>query len=98
MLNGVGIVWEFHRVLDEMTEKPKVLALEMSPACWFLTTERNYRNLHQALRERAYKCGAIFLNSENFPSAITAKVFVIAIHNDVQIPRGNYCDGANWLT
>ncbi len=92
-----GLVWEFLRVLDEMTEKPKVLALENVAGLLVSNNGENYRNLHQALRERGYKCGAIFLNSEIFLPQSRPRVFVIAIHNDVQIPEEITGDGANWL-
>ena len=92
-----GLVWEYLRVLDEIVEKPRVLALENVSGLLVANNGENYKNLHQALRDRGYRCGAIFLNSEVFLPQSRPRVFVIAIRDDVQIPVGIAGDGPNWL-
>lgn len=92
-----GLVWEYLRILDEMTEKPRVLALENVTGLLVTNNGENYRNLHQALRERGYRCGAICMNSEVFLPQSRPRVFVIAVHNDVTIPRSIVSSGPTWL-
>lgn len=92
-----GLVWEYLRVLDEIIEKPKVLALENVSGLLVANNGDNYRNLHHALRERGYRCGAVFVNSEIFLPQSRPRVFVIAVQDDVDVPSDIVGDGPNWL-
>lgn len=92
-----GLVWEYLRVLDEIKDKPRVLALENVSGLLVANNGENYRNLHQALRERGYRCGAVFLNSELFLPQSRPRIFVIAVRDDVRIPAGITGEGPNWL-
>lgn len=92
-----GLVWEYLRVLDEIKEKPRVLALENVAGLLVANNGENYRNLHQALRERGYRCGAIFLNSEVFLPQSRPRVFVIAVRENVPISTDMIDKGPNWL-
>ena len=92
-----GLVWEYLRVLDETVEKPRVLALENVSGLLVANNGENYKNLHEALRLRGYRCGAIFLNSEVFLPQSRPRVFVIAVREDVPIPPAIVDKEANWL-
>lgn len=92
-----GLVWEYLRVLDEMKEKPRVLALENVSGLLVANDGENYRNLHEALCSRGYRCGAVFLNSEVFLPQSRPRVFVIAVRDDVAIPERIKDSGPNWL-
>lgn len=92
-----GLVWEYLRVLDEIIEKPRVLALENVSGLLVANNGENYKNLHDALRQRGYRCGAIFLNSEVFVPQSRPRVFVIAVRDDVPIPLELVDNGPNWL-
>lgn len=92
-----GLVWEYLRILDEMQEKPRILALENVSGLLVANNGENYRNLHEALRSRGYRCGAVLLNSEVFVPQSRPRVFVIAVNKDVTIPEDLIGDGPNWL-
>lgn len=92
-----GLVWEYLRVLDEIRVKPRILALENVSGLLVANGGENYRNLHQALSERGYRCGAIFLNSDIFLPQSRPRVFVIAIRDDVPVPPAIIDQGPNWL-
>ena len=92
-----GLVWEYLRVLDEMKEKPRVLALENVTGLLSANGGANYEYLHNALVERGYKCGAICLNSMVFVPQSRPRVFVIAVHKDISIPSYLIGTGPNWL-
>ena len=92
-----GLVWEYLRVLDEIKNKPRILALENVSGLLVANNGENYRNLHHALRDRGYRCGVIFVNSEIFLPQSRPRVFVIAVQEDVFIPSGIIDDGPNWL-
>ncbi len=92
-----GLVWEYLRILDEMKEKPKILALENVSGLLVANEGDNYRNLHEALRSRGYRCGAILINSEVFVPQSRPRVFVIAVQKDVPIPEKTIDKEPNWL-
>ena len=92
-----GLVWEYLRILDETPEKPRVLALENVSGLLVANNGENYRNLHEALRQRGYRCGAIFLNAEVFLPQSRPRVFVIAVRDDIVIPKEIMDKGPNWL-
>lgn len=92
-----GLVWEWLRVMDEMSERPKVLALENVTGLLSANGGENYRSLHRALVERGYKCGAIAINSELFVPQSRPRVFVIAVQKEIHIPDHLISSGPNWL-
>ncbi len=92
-----GLVWEWLRVMDEMPERPGILALENVSGLLSANSGENYRSLHHALVERGYQCGAIALNADLFVPQSRPRVFVVAIKDDVKIPTFLQGDGPNWL-
>lgn len=81
-----GLVWEWLRVLDEMSQKPKILLLENVAGLLSTNGGDNYRVLHTALVERGYDCGAIVLNALHFVPQSRPRVFIIAVEHGCQIP------------
>lgn len=92
-----GLVWEWLRVVDEMDEKPKILALENVVGLLSTNSGDNYRALHFALVNRGYRCGAIVLNASLFLPQSRPRVFVIAVQKGCDIPRELMGDGPCWL-
>lgn len=81
-----GLVWEWLRVLDEMTIKPKLLLLENVAGLLSTNGGENYRVLHMALVKRGYRCGAILLNASYFVPQSRPRVFIIAIPQKCVVP------------
>lgn len=92
-----GLVWEWLRVLDEMTTKPKILLLENVSGLLSTNNGENYRVLHMALVERGYDCGAFLLNASHFVPQSRPRVFIIAIKHGESIPAELVGDGPCWL-
>ena len=82
-----GLVWEWLRVLDEMTQKPKILLLENVAGLLSTNGGDNYRVLHTALVDRDYDCGAIVLNALHFVPQSRPRVFIIAVEHGCHIPE-----------
>ena len=92
-----GLVWEWLRVLDEMEEKPRILALENVTGLLSTNSGNNYRILHMALVERGYDCGAIVLNASHFVPQSRPRVFVIAVRHGYEIPAYLIGSSPCWL-
>lgn len=92
-----GMVWEWLRILDELKEKPKILALENVVGLLSTNNGDNYRALHYSLVDRGYRCGAIILNASLFVPQSRPRVFVIAVQNDCPIPNELVSAGPCWL-
>lgn len=102
MMEGIhaarsGLVWEWLRILDEMNEPPKILALENVLGLLSSHGGRNYQILHTALVERGYDCGAILLNASHFVPQSRPRVFVIAVKRGSNIPEELTGSGPCWL-
>ena len=92
-----GLVWEWLRVLDELRDKPKILALENVSGLLSSNGGENYRVLHMALVERGFNCGAIVLNASYFVPQSRPRVFMIAVKRDCYVPAGLLGEGPCWL-
>lgn len=92
-----GLVWEWLRVLGEMDTPPKILVLENVPGLLSTNGGENYRTLHMALVKRGYNCGAIVLNAAQFLPQSRARVFIIAVQRNNEIPKALVGDCPCWL-
>ena len=92
-----GLVWEWLRILDEMSDKPKILLLENVSGLLSTNRGNNYRTLHMALVDRGYRCGAIVLNASYFVPQSRPRVFIIAVQRDCRIPNELVGNGPCWL-
>jgi len=91
-----GMFWEWLRVLDEMPRKPSVLALENVVGLLSANGGADYRQLHEALRERGYRVGPMLLDARLWVPQSRPRVFVVAVREDVA--TGDLEDaGPNWL-
>lgn len=92
-----GLVWEWLRVLDEMSLKPRILLVENVSGLLSASKGDNYRKLHKALNDRGYRCGAIVLNASVFLPQSRPRVFVIAIRHGMSIPSELIGEKSCWL-
>ncbi|MBQ7501929.1 DNA (cytosine-5-)-methyltransferase [bacterium] len=92
-----GLVWEWLRVMYEMKERPKILALENVTGLLSADGGANYISLHNALAERGYRCGAMEINADLFVPQSRPRIFVIAVRKDVPVPERMVSGGPNWL-
>lgn len=91
-----GLVWQWLRIMDEMAVRPSVLAAENVTGLVSVNGGSHYRILHEALRSRGYKVGAIVLNAAHWVPQSRQRVFVIAIENQLDIPPELAGDAPNW--
>jgi DNA (cytosine-5)-methyltransferase 1 len=91
-----GLFWQWLRVLDEMPEKPAVIALENVVGLLSANGGQDYRLLHQALRERNYRVGAMLLDARHWVPQSRPRVFIVAALD--HLDTGPFEDnGPNWL-
>ena len=91
-----GLVWDWLRIISEMNDKPKILALENVAGFLSAHNGDNYRAVHLALHEMGYKVGAMLINADRFIPQSRLRVFVVAV-KDVAIPNGLMSDGPIWI-
>jgi len=91
-----GLFWEWLRVLDEMPETPKVIALENVTGLLSSNGGADYRLLHQALRARSYKVGPMLIDARHWLPQSRPRVFVVAVHEDVDTADFEEF-GSSWL-
>ena len=82
-----GLVWEWLRVMDEMPQRPPLLAAENVLGLVSTDGGAHYRELHTALVERDYKVGAMLLDAVHWLPQSRPRIFVVAIDARVDIPR-----------
>ncbi len=91
-----GLFWEWLRVLDEMPEKPKVIALENVVGLLSANGGEDFHLIYQALRARSYKVGPMLLDARMWVPQSRPRVFIVAVqeHFDTSKFEDN---GPNWL-
>lgn len=90
-----GLVWQWVRVLDEMgSGAPKVVCLENVAGLVSAHGGDDYRHLHQALRNRGYRVGAVLINAEKFVPQSRPRVFVIGTRGSIPAPL--IADAPGW--
>jgi DNA (cytosine-5)-methyltransferase 1 len=91
-----GLVWQWLRIMDEMTARPDVLVAENVTGLVSVDGGSHYRILHEALRSRGYRVGAVILNAAHWVPQSRQRVFIIAIKNNLEIPPELVDDAPNW--
>lgn len=91
-----GLVWEWLRVMDEMSSKPPVLVAENVMGLVSSQGGRHYRELHAELVSRGYRVGCIVLDALHWTPQSRARVFVVAVDQTVAIPSSLLGDGPGW--
>lgn len=91
-----GLVWEWLRVMDEMPERPPILAAENVSG--LISTEKgtHYRELHEALARRGYKIGTLLLDAARWLPQSRPRVFVVAADARLPIPATLVSDQPGW--
>jgi len=91
-----GLVWEWLRVMDEMPQRPPVLAAENVVGLVSTDGGKHYRELHNALVKRGYRVGAMLLDAVNWLPHSRPRIFVVAIDDSVEIPLSLYTNKPTW--
>jgi DNA (cytosine-5)-methyltransferase 1 len=81
-----GLVWEWLRVMDEMPQRPPILAAENVVGLVSTDEGIHYRELHTALVERGYKVGAMLLDAVHWLPQSRPRIFVVAVDTCLSIP------------
>jgi DNA (cytosine-5)-methyltransferase 1 len=92
-----GLVWEWLRILSEMPQRPSILLIENVAGLLSANQGDNYSKLHHALLELGYKSGAMLIDAVHFVPQSRPRVFVIAVKNDITIPKELTDTQPNWL-
>jgi DNA (cytosine-5)-methyltransferase 1 len=81
-----GLVWQWLRVIDEMGDrKPAILVAENVSGLVSADDGAHYRALHEALRVRGYRSGAIQLDAINWVPQSRPRIFVISVQRGVKL-------------
>ena len=87
-INGArsGLVWQWLRIIDEMSEAPPILVAENVLGLVSAAGGEHYRALHAALSNRGYRVGAMLLDAIRFVPQSRPRIFIVAARNDIKIP------------
>lgn len=91
-----GLVWEWLRVMDEMPQRPPLLAAENVVGLVSTDGGVHYRELHTALVKRGYKVGAMLLDAVHWVPQSRPRIFVVAVDAHVHIPQGLTSERPTW--
>lgn len=91
-----GLVWEWLRVIDEMTTKPPLLVAENVIGLISANNGDHYRLLHSALTQRGYRVGALMLDAVRWVPQSRPRIFVVAVRDDIEIPSSLIALEPNW--
>lgn len=80
-----GLFWEWLRVMDEMPERPGVVAAENVAGLVSTSGGAHYRALHEALAARGLRVGALILDAAAWLPQSRRRVFVVAAGKDVAL-------------
>lgn len=92
-----GMVWEWLRILDEMPQMPPLLVAENVEGLVSADGGNHYKVLHEALRSRGYKIGAVMLDAALWVPQSRPRIFVIAIKKGIEVPSELTSDGPTWM-
>jgi DNA (cytosine-5)-methyltransferase 1 len=81
-----GLVWQWLRVIDEMTTPCPVLVAENVVGLVSSAGGAHYRALHAALAARGYRVGALMLDAVHWVPQSRPRIFVVAAHKTLPIP------------
>ena len=91
-----GLVWEWLRVMDEMPQRPTILAAENVVGLVSADGGSHYRELHVALTARGYKVGALLLDAVHWLPQSRPRIFVVAVDAGINIPEKLMDAKPNW--
>jgi len=79
-----GLVWQWLRVMDEMTTRPPLVVAENVLGLVSADGGSHYLTLHNALRKRGYKVGAVLLDAAHWVPQSRPRVFVVGVTDKVE--------------
>jgi DNA (cytosine-5)-methyltransferase 1 len=83
-----GLAMEWLRVIDEMGDrKPPILVAENVSGLVSANEGANYRVLHEALKQRGYRTGALELDAIHWVAQSRPRIFVVSVRSDVDVSR-----------
>lgn len=82
-----GLVWEWLRVMDEMTIRPPLVVAENVGGLVEAEGGAHYRRLHRALTARGYRVGALEIDAYSWLPQSRRRIFVVGT------PEGTPLDG-----
>jgi len=81
-----GLVWEWLRIVDEMGERrPPILVAENVSGLVSAEDGAHYRALHQALKERGYRSGAMVLDAIHWVPQSRPRIFVVSVREGLDV-------------
>jgi DNA (cytosine-5)-methyltransferase 1 len=81
-------IWELMRILNEMGDRrPHIVMLENVPSFISSNNGQDFHNVLLALNELGYSCDAFILNAANFVPQSRARIFVLAIQEQIDENR-----------
>jgi len=91
-----GLVWEWLRVIDEMSSQPSVLVAENVTGLMSIDHGSQYKVLHNALQSRGYRIGAVQLDAIHWVPQSRPRIFIIAIKNSIAVSHELLRTTPNW--
>lgn len=91
-----GLVWEWLRVMDEMPQRPRILAAENVVGLVSSHGGKHYKELHGALTKRGYRVGAVLLDAVRWLPQSRPRIFVVAVDRSVDVPASLTTPKATW--
>jgi DNA (cytosine-5)-methyltransferase 1 len=92
-----GLVWEWLRVMDEMSVPPPLVVAENVVGLVSSASGQHYRELHNELVRRGYRVGAMVLDAARWTPQSRPRVFVVGVSKDIRIPPELLDIWPNWL-
>jgi DNA (cytosine-5)-methyltransferase 1 len=90
-----GLFWQWLRVMDEMTIKPEVVALENVTGLLTSLGGADFQGIMRALSERGWHSGALMLNASHWIPQSRPRLFIIGCRNS-QAVKAFSADGPDW--
>lgn len=91
-----GLVREWLRIMDEMAQRPSVLAMENVTGLVSAEGGAHYRALHAELVARGLRAGALHLDAIRWLPQSRPRIFVVAVRRDQAIPERLLAPGPTW--
>ena len=90
-----GLVWQWLRVMDEMTVRPQLAVAENVVGLISGAENAHYIALHSALVSRGYKVGSVILDAAYWVPQSRKRVFVVAVQQDIDTEHLE-AEGPRW--
>src|SRR5690606_28439955 len=91
-----GTFWPFWSLMKKLMKEeraPKVIVLENVLGTLTSHAGKDFTAICKAFRDSSYRCGALVIDAALFVPQSRQRLFVIGVHEDVQIPATLISDG-----